>query len=167
MPRLAIDYAKNFNYKIVCKDLSITDSYAGSSTNWSKRKNCHKSSCNNENSKKYHLKVYQFIREHGGWNNWNMILIEYYPCKTQLESAQRERYWTETLKATLNCQVPGRTQAECQAVYQANHKEKILSQQAVPYTCVCGSCITTHGKSQHEKTQKHCSFILLHPIIEV
>ena len=125
MPRLAINYAKNFNYKIVCKDLSITDCYAGSSTNWSKRKNRHKGCCNNETSDRYNAKIYTFIREHGGWDNWNMILIEYYPCKTQLESAQRERYWIEELKANLNCNIPSRTRTE----RNETNKEQIVEYQ--------------------------------------
>jgi hypothetical protein len=193
MPRLAIDYAKNFNYKIVCKDLSITDSYAGASTNWPKRKNSHKSNCHNEKSKEYNKKIYTFIRDHGGWENWEMILIEYFPCKTQLESAQRERFWTETLKATLNCNVQGRTNkeykadhneyliiqraehyqinkehiAEQQAVYQAGHKEQIAQRKAVPYTCICGLIICKGSKFNHLKSKKHQSFILANPIIQV
>ncbi len=192
MPRLPIDYAKNFNYKIVCKDLTITDSYAGSSTNWPKRKNSHKTSCHNEKSKKYNLKVYQFIRAHGGWKNWEMILIEYFPCKTQPESARRERYWTEKIKATLNCNVQGRTKpeyyqdnkeqkAEQNAVYYVDHKEQIAQQQAeyyeanketmlakkaVKFTCVCGCIMPKSSKYQHLKSKKHLLYMTTHPVVQ-
>ena len=67
-----------------------------------KRKYQHKSSCNNENSKDYNYYVYQFIRLHGGWNNWNMVQIEEYPCKNKREAEARETYWMKELKSTLN-----------------------------------------------------------------
>ncbi len=38
-------------YKIVCKDINITDCYIGSSIKFRKRKNLHKSNCNNVNGK--------------------------------------------------------------------------------------------------------------------
>ena len=115
MPRLPIDYSKTIIYKLVCRDLSVKELYVGATTNWVKRKNSHKSSCNNENSKKYHFKVYQYIRANSGFENWNMIMVEKFPCETEHESAKRERYWTELLGATLNIQVQGQTQVEYRA----------------------------------------------------
>lgn len=91
-------YDKTKIYRLVCKDLDITDCYIGSTTNFSKRKSQHKCCCNNNNNQK----KYQFIREHGGWNNWEMILIENYPCNNNLEARQRERYYQEFYNAQLN-----------------------------------------------------------------
>ena len=42
MPRLAVDYLNTIIYKIVCKDLSISDVYVGQTTNFTKRKSQHK-----------------------------------------------------------------------------------------------------------------------------
>ncbi len=81
-----INYLRTVIYKIVCSDISIKDCYVGSTTDFSKRKAHHKSRCTNPDSKKYNLKVYQFIREHGDWENWNMILVEKYPCNDSLEA---------------------------------------------------------------------------------
>jgi len=50
----------------------------------------------------YNLKVYQFIRENGGWKNFIMVEIEKFPCKDSYEAAARERYYIETFNATLN-----------------------------------------------------------------
>ena len=50
MPRKEINYSKTIIYKIRCEDENITDIYVGSTTNFIKRKNIHKSVCNNENS---------------------------------------------------------------------------------------------------------------------
>ena len=105
MPRKEIDYSKTVMYKIVCNDLSITECYVGSTTQFTKRKSHHNTDCINVNSKKYNFKGYQFIRGNGGWINWSMILVEKYPCKDHLEALQRERYWCELLAVTLNSYV--------------------------------------------------------------
>ena len=56
--------------------------------------------------KEYKFKVYDFIRNNGDWDNWSMIEIEKYPCNDGNEAKARERYWIETLKATLNERTP-------------------------------------------------------------
>lgn len=121
MPRKAIDYSRCLMYKIVCNDLSITDIYVGHTTDFTKRKNQHKYECTNPSGNGYEYKVYECIRANGLWENWSMILIEYYPCKSSLEATQRERYWKEQLNATLNTQVPSRTDKE----YYTENKDKI------------------------------------------
>jgi len=98
MPRLPTDYSKNINYKLCCLDQSINDIYVGQTTDFRKRKNKHKSECN----KLSNIYVYQFIREHGGWDNWQMIQIEEYPCNNIREAEARETYLMKELKSTLN-----------------------------------------------------------------
>lgn len=109
MPRKPIDFSRTVIYKIVCNDLNISDCYVGHTINFIKRKNAHKTDCCNSNSPNYNLQLYQFIRVHGGFDNWSMIEIEKYPCTDVYEACKRERYWFEELKATLNKQVPSRT----------------------------------------------------------
>lgn len=100
MPRKAKNYSKVYIYKIVCKDINIKECYVGHTTNFTNRKHIHK---HDSVSKK--AKVYQFIRENGGWDNWDMILIEI--CDfgeegNELMARRKEREWQETLNATLN-----------------------------------------------------------------
>jgi len=102
MPKLQADYSKNIIYKLCSLDQSITDIYIGQTTNFTKRKNSHKSKCNKSTTKDYNRYVYQFIREHGGWDNWSMIQIEEYPCINKREAESRETYWMKELKSTLN-----------------------------------------------------------------
>jgi hypothetical protein len=102
MPLKPIDYSKGIQYKIVCRDSSITDCYNGSSCSLKDRKKSHKKSYTNPNDKGYNLKVYQFIREHGGWDNWVFIQLEEYSCKSKQELLARERHWFDLLKPTLN-----------------------------------------------------------------
>jgi hypothetical protein len=112
MPRLPIDYSNTVIYKIVCNDLSITDCYVGHSTDFTRRKQGHKDDCNNEKNRKYKYKVYETMREKGGWDNWTMIEIEKYPCKDANEACAKERYWFERLNSTLNMKYPQRSKEE-------------------------------------------------------
>jgi hypothetical protein len=66
------------------------------------RKYNHNTNCNNRNNLSYNYYKYQFIREHGGWDNWDMILVENFPCNNSEEARQREYYWITELHATLN-----------------------------------------------------------------
>jgi hypothetical protein len=125
MPRIAINYENTLMYKLVCNDLNITELYVGQTTNFTVRKDCHKKHCCKDIYKQHNFKVYQFIRENGGWSNWDMFEIEKYACVDSKEGKKRERYWIETLKATLNCNIPSRTQSE----YVLANKEKIAKNQ--------------------------------------
>jgi len=117
MPKKSIDYSKTIMYKLCCNDLNIIDCYIGHTTDFTKRKSTHKSNCNNEKYKYYNLKVYQFIRDNGGWDNWTMVMIEEYNCSSLLEATKRERELYEELKATLNINFPSRNNKE---YYQDN-----------------------------------------------
>jgi hypothetical protein len=124
MPKIAIDYSKTIIYKIVCNDLTITDLYVGSTTDFSKRKYKHKHSCNNCENKSYNVKIYKIIRDNGGWDNWAMIQIEEYPCANGNESRARERHWIEELNAKINVVIPTRTREE----YIEDNKDRIKEQ---------------------------------------
>jgi len=98
--------AKNFEnciiYKLVCLDTTYPEVYIGSTTCFKQRKCDHKSKCHNENSKEYNFKVYQFMREHGGFENFAMVEIEKYPCENSRQLEAREEHWRKELHATLN-----------------------------------------------------------------
>ena len=60
MPKTPIDYSKTIIYKLVHKeDYDNVNVYVGSTTDFVKRKNQHKKSCNNEKDKGYNAKKYQ------------------------------------------------------------------------------------------------------------
>jgi len=93
MPRKVVDYSKTVIYKLVCKDVTVTDCYDGSTTSFTKRKCGHKTTCNNKASKDHNLPVYRFIRDNGGFDNWDMIEVETYNAVNKLEALKRERYY--------------------------------------------------------------------------
>ena len=132
MPKTSIDYNNTIIYKIICKDLSITYNYTGHTTDFRKRKTDHKTNCNCEKSKKNDLKLYTTIRENGGWDNWEMIEIEKFPCKDGNEARARERYWYNELSSNMNSRLPYRSSEELkqynqqyQLQYVEANKEKI------------------------------------------
>jgi len=106
------EYQNGLIYRLCCDDVNIKEQYVGSTIDFKERKRTHKKSCNNPNDPNHNVKVYQFIRENGNWENWSMVLIEKYSCDDKLELRKRERYWIETLKSTLNCSIPTRTGKE-------------------------------------------------------
>ena len=121
MTKVPINYKNALIYKICCNDPNITDIYIGSTTNFYQRKRAHKCNCNNSNSRGYNLHVYKFIRDNGGWENWRMLLLEFYECNNKLELFRREGELIRELKPTLNKFIAGQTLKE----YREKNKDKL------------------------------------------
>ena len=102
MPKTEIDYSNTIIYKITCKNPSIYDLYVGHTTNFVQRKHSHKQSCINKKSPNYKCKLYEVIRENGGWENWKMEIINFFECKNHYEARKKEQEYFITLNATLN-----------------------------------------------------------------
>ena len=125
MSNLLANYKNTVIYKIICKDETINDIYIGHTTNFKQRNKLHKSTCNVESLKGYNYKIYKIIRENGGWDNWNMTIIEEYPCESVNEARERERYWIEKESSQLNVTIPNRNKKEYSQIYRVVHKEEI------------------------------------------
>ena len=103
MPKLPIDYSNTTIYKLVHKeDYDNANIYIGSTTDFIRRKNAHKTVCCNEKSKEYNDKKYQYIRGNGGWECFNMIEVEKYNCNDKREAEAREEYWRCHFNSQLN-----------------------------------------------------------------
>jgi hypothetical protein len=175
MPKTNINYSKTIIYKIACNDLSITECYVGSTTEFTKRKHMHKSRCCNSECEGHNFKVYEFIRENGGWSNWSMIPVEQFEqCKNNLDKLQRERYWIEQLNAKLNMVLPGalievgkseynkeysQKNRENMTEYQRKYVEKNKDKFYAKHECACGGKYVFVNKSRHDKTKKHEDFV--------
>jgi hypothetical protein len=121
-----VRYANGVIYRIICKDPTIKDIYVGSTCNFTQRKWGHKTRCNNEKSKAHNFNVYKFIRENGGWENFEMLEIIKYPCETKRELESKEREYIELLGGTLNGHIPTQTPKEW---YETNKTEILEKQQ--------------------------------------
>jgi len=138
------DYSKGLIYQLCCKNPEITECYVGSTTNKTRRKQEHKSSCNKKDNKQYNHYKYQFIRENGGFENWDLIVIEPFSCNSKTELETRERYWIEKLNSILN---------SVKRPYTTKEERKIDQQKydKIKYEKEKG---TDKYKAQQKKTQK-------------
>lgn len=118
------DYSKSIIYRIYCKDENITGEYIGSIVNKYDRKKSHKSYCNNENSPHHNYKLYIFIRANGGFDNFIFETLEEYSCENKFQLEQRERYWIELRKPSLNHNTPTRTKQEYDYIYNRSEQRK-------------------------------------------
>ena len=112
MPLNEIDYSKTMFYRLVCKDLEVSDFYIGHTTDFKSRKNKHRKNCKNPNNPNFNAYLYRVIRENGNIENWDMVLIETLKCENRLEALKRERELIEQMKPTLNQLRPYRTEEE-------------------------------------------------------
>jgi hypothetical protein len=97
---------KGYIYVIKCKDENITDCYIGSTININSRKKYHKCVCNKEDSKSYNFKVYKFIRDNGGFDNFIIEVIKEVEINDKKELRQLEAEQYELLQPSLNCNNP-------------------------------------------------------------
>ena len=68
-------YENSIIYKLKRNDdYDDVNIYIGSTANFKTRKYQHKESCNNTKSAQYNTKIYQIIRDNGGWDEWIMNL---------------------------------------------------------------------------------------------
>ena len=88
-------------YKIICDDLP-NFVYVGSTKAFANRKYQHKGNCNNENGKGYNLKIYQTIRDNGGWDNFRMVCIHQQEVDNKREAEQIEEQYRVELNGNMN-----------------------------------------------------------------
>jgi hypothetical protein len=92
-------------YKIFCRDPKVPQLYVGQTINFENRMFSHFMSLHFHESD---LKLYEFIRSHGGWGNWKMVIVKQYPLMTTKQNLDRlEWYWWKTLGGELNSMKPG------------------------------------------------------------
>ena len=168
MPRLSINYQNSIIYKIACKDPNIKEIYIGSTTHFINRKNNHKSHSKNPIDTR---KVYVYINANGGWDNFDMVLVEKYPCADKLELFKQERHYIDLFKSSLNSCLPysdirelkGKKTKYDKIRREGDIREVILEKKKIAYAldkknksrCTCGSLIMTRNEYNHKKTQSH------------
>ena len=98
---------KSVIYKIQCKHDDVKEIYVGSTTDINKRIKSHKSVLNNPKSKLYTKKLYEFIKNNGGWNEWEVIIIkEFEDLLPRDELFKIEGLYINQLKPMLNIRQP-------------------------------------------------------------
>ena len=170
---MKVDYQKTIIYKLCCRDVNIKEIYIGHTTNFKLRNKQHKTDCNNPNYKQYNSYKYKFIRDNGGYSNWNMIIIKDYPCNNKREAEAEENRIMIELGASLNSQKSYTTEEqkkedrknynkqnkdiinEKQKNYYQQNKDNILEKQKEKVICdKCDTAITKRYLKQHQKSDK-------------
>lgn len=124
------NYSNSVIYKIYCKDENVKDIYIGETTDFTRRKYKHKVDCNKE----YHkyktstLTLYQAINSNGGWCNWNIEVIEKFPCENKQQLLDRETFWIIELDAKLNDKVR-KTTKEYKKEWYNEHRDVVRKKQ--------------------------------------
>ena len=153
MQLVVADYSNTIFYKISCKDAAIADLYIGHTINFVQRKSAHKQGCNNPNSASYNLKLYNVIRQNGGWDNWRMDIVAHHNCKDLHDARTKEQEYFILYNATLNSVEPMPT-----STYHNASMTSVKPTNAV-WKFECNKCeYHTSNKKDYNKhllTQKH------------
>ena len=145
--------------------------YIGYTANFRQRKINHKFNILNPNSKCYYLPIYNHIREKGGYDKYEFVVLE--QSKDNIKFKEREYTDKYGLSNLLNMR--GGDTGLSKENYHKNryekNKEKINEKQKEyreknreklkeKFNCdICGGKFTRSGKSGHLKTNKHLSYI--------
>jgi hypothetical protein len=89
-------------YFIYCIKFNNDIVYIGSTNNFSQRKHKHKKNTTNKRGKLYWLKLYLFIRENGGINNFIFEILENGECITKEEIRKIEQKFLDIYNPNLN-----------------------------------------------------------------
>lgn len=104
MPLTKVDYNKAVIYRIYCLDENVKECYIGLTTDFIRRKYNHKLGTQIKDAR-----LYNFIRDYGGWDNWNMEIIyrfenDEYECVNKSYCEAVETNFINEYVATLNSQ---------------------------------------------------------------
>lgn len=109
-------------YKIVWQNQVI---YIGSTCNFNRRINEHKSKCYNEISNRYNTPIYQFIRDNCKWEDLSFEIIEEIECNDKKELYEKEGKHIRMFQSTcLNIQIAGVNCIENMKKYQKEYQKE-------------------------------------------
>lgn len=93
-----IEYCKTLIYKIECKDPAIKYIFIGATTDLRRMRAYHKLMIENASDNF----IYTKITEHGGWDNWQIVILEkYIGCTSKAEANIRVDQWEVAINNAL------------------------------------------------------------------
>jgi hypothetical protein len=124
----------------------------------------------------YYISSFEILAE----DDYDIILVEEYPCDNKEQLQMRKRYWVENFEC-VNKNMPGRGVEEWQKTYKdeyakqqkqyyldnkdkiaerneryyLDNKDKILSQMSPKIQCECGAIVSKGYLPKHKRTQRH------------
>jgi hypothetical protein len=163
------NYNKSKIYKIYCEDEGVDEIYVGSTVDLKTRVRNHKSACNNINDEFYNKKLYIYIRNNFGFDNFTVKTLERFSCENEIQLRTREQEWINELKPTLNDIRARTTKLEAKELrkkrelitnyekkyYQENKSEIRKKAKEIMQCTNCDKQHTRQYKSIHMKS-KYC-----------
>ena len=136
--------------------------YIGSTKSFQQRKMSHKSDCNSGCK----VRVYEAIREAGGWDKCEMIPIEQIECEDKITALMREEYWRRQYLNTLNVRQAYVSPDELnERIIISNAKTNAIygpinnAKRCLDYiVCECGGEFQRHCKTAHLRGKRHTEF---------
>ncbi len=142
-----------FVYKLCCD--GVDGFYIGSTFDMKERKITHKSNCNNANSRDYNYKVYKYIRENKGFDNWKFEILVEKEFENKNALRIKEKECINLLKPTLNSKSAYQTTEELKEYNKALDAKRL----AIKINCACGGKTDKMNKTTHEKSKKHQKYL--------
>ena len=149
-----INYNTSCIYKIECKDPIIKDVYIGSTSNFIIRQYYHKNMYNKKDTK-----VYKYIKDNGGWDNWTMSKIKDCNFQTKKQLLEEEKLTIEKeINPLLNMvKKPIRTKEELKEWKKQHNIVNAKKYQAFNKTKkVCDICNKLKGRNSFAKHRRLC-----------
>jgi len=95
--------------------------------------------------------------------NYDIVLIESYPCNSKDELHAHERYHTNNIDCVNKIKNQGMYheigEKGYQKQYYNDNKDKIHAKKNEKHNCVCGNCYTHGNKQQHIRSAKHQQYL--------
>jgi hypothetical protein len=99
--------------------------------------------------------------------NYDIVLIESYPCNSKDELHARERYHTNNIGCVNKIKNQGMKnelgEKEYRKQHDKNYREKnkniIHAKQKEKHICICGNCYTHINKQRHIRSVKHQQYL--------
>jgi adenylate kinase family enzyme len=120
-----------------CDDKKV---YVGSTNDLKRRIKSHRFNCNNEKNKNYNNKLYQYIRENGGFYMYEILILECYACNFKHELFCKEDDYIKMypnnlnqLRAYLSRQEYKKKDNEQHKKYYDENKDIICEKQKIYY----------------------------------
>jgi hypothetical protein len=156
-----VNYQLGKIYKIVCNVTGLV--YVGSTCEPTLAKRLTKHVCSYrfwlKHGKKY-MTSYKILEK----NDYEIILIEPYPCNNKDELYARERQWTNQIDCVNKMKNQGLQnelggKKEVHKLYYITNKSTILDKLNKKCQCECGGKYTHCHKTRHIQSNKHKQYI--------
>ena len=140
-------------YKLRHLSNNNLECYVGSTNDFMARKRAHRSVCHNPIRPEYNYKLYKYIRDNGGYDQWTYDIIYQEDDMTKRDKLLKEGELTHEHRATLNMRKAGAVVENGIQQYKRDHAHKLAD---TDNECErCGRMYRgKNAKRQHQRSKR-------------